>query len=168
MVCGNLVKANHAGATVGFQRWFRRDAKTGRLIDTTPPASRDLRSDDGALLDVLVAACGECAAAGLPFTVTGNAGLFQGRADLPADLAQLPRSRLEALGNAALDAKRLVKGRNTHAQGGPKYLDLPDGPVAKGTPVEMFRGSRAEALAQYRARKSAAAPAADLEAADAA
>ncbi len=164
VVCGNLVKANHAGAPVNVQRWFRRDA-TGRLIDTTP-AAPDRGHDDAALLALLVHACGEAAAAGLPFTVTGLPGLYQGRADLPGELAELSKARLEALGNAALAARRLVKARNNQAQGTTKYLDLPDGPLARGEAVEMVMGSRRAALARYRAKKAAAgaAPSGDGEA----
>ena len=152
---GSLVKANHAGAPVNVPKWFRRGIGTGRLIDMTPPAARDLRGDDAALLDILVTACGECAAAGLPFTVTGTAGLYQNRADLLPESAELPRARLAALGNAALASHRLVKPGNNQAQGTTKYLDLPDGPLATGTLNEMVTGSRAEALAKCRTRKCA-------------
>ena len=151
LLAGTLVKANHACAPVGVRQWFRRDDVTGRLIDITPAADRDPRENAAVLLDLLVAACGECAAAGMPFTVTGNAGLYQARADLPKELTSLSRSRLEELGNAALKSGRLVKARSTKGHAAPRFLDMPDGPLARGTEIKWVHGSRAEALARFRA-----------------
>jgi hypothetical protein len=149
LVWGNLVKANHAGAPTGQRRLFRRCDKTGRLLDIT--ARLNPPSADDHLLYLLVSSCAECAAAGLPFSHTGVAGLWNGNADLPEPLAQLSRGKLEALGKKALDFGLLVKARTELTQGAPKYLDVPDGPLATGKGVEMFHGSRQEALARYRA-----------------
>jgi hypothetical protein len=149
LVWGSLVKANHASAPTGQRRLLRRCDKTGRLIDIT--ARLNPRSADDQLLHLLVSTCAECAAAGLPFSHTGVAGLWNGNADLPEPLAQLSRGKLEALGKMALEAGLLVKARTELTQGAPKYLDVPDGPLATGKGVEMFHGSRQEALARYRA-----------------
>ena len=152
LIWGSLVKANHADAPIGSRRLFIRTAAgplqdcTGRL-DSDGPTDEELRR-------LLVDACAECAAAGLPFTVTGMAGLFTGRADLPEPLATMARHPLEELGNEALDKGLLVKARTAQTQASPKFLDVPDGPLATGVPVEMFQGSRQEALARYREKKT--------------
>jgi hypothetical protein len=154
LVWGRLVKANHAGAPIGQKRLFARDPRRGCLRDVEARRAADGASDEQ-LLEILVEACAEHAAAGLPFSYSGVAGLWTGREDLPEPLNTLSKARLEALGKAALDAGRLVKVRNSHSQGAPKYLDKPDGPLAKGAQIELVHGSRREALARHRARGQA-------------
>jgi hypothetical protein len=148
LVWANLVKANHAGAPIGRRRLFKRDHGTGRLHDITAHLASNDIEDEAALLEALVSACRDYAAAGLPFAYSGVAGLWNGRADLPPLLEALPKHRLEALGTTALSLKRLVKTRTALSQGAPKYLDVPDGPLALGKPVPDFQGSRREALAR--------------------
>ncbi len=152
IVIGQLVKANHAGAPIYRDRFFLRCRDSGRLLDETqrlaPP------EPDAALIDALVTACGECAAAGMPFKLTGAAGLFEGRADLREPLASLSRAKLELLGNQAVEQGRLVKCRGPGSRA-PDFLDVPEGPYAKGPPVVTDAGSRAEALAQYRDQQAA-------------
>ena len=126
VVIGCLVKANHAGAPVGAQHIFYRDEATGRLLDASGSMTNGQGKSEAELLDMLVDVCRDYAAAGLPFTMTGVAGLYGGRADLPAAPAGMSRRRLEGLGNAALNAGRLQKARTTHSQGVPKYLDVPN------------------------------------------
>jgi hypothetical protein len=153
LVCGKLVKANHAGAPIGVAQLFLRQKQTGQLIDV----SHRTRQATGAsqdLLKLLVDACAESAAAAMPYSYSGVAGLWTQRADLPVALSALTKRRLEELGTLALESGALVKARTTWSQGAPKYLDVPDGPLAKGVGEEMFQGSRAEAIAQYRARKA--------------
>jgi hypothetical protein len=87
----------------------------------------------------------------MPFTYSGVAGLWNGRADRAELLAGLAKSRLEALGTKALERGALVKTRTAHTQGAPKYLDIPDGPLAQGNEVPPFCGSRREALARWKA-----------------
>jgi hypothetical protein len=154
-VWGNLVKANHAEAPIGQKRLFLRDAATGRLIDLTARLGRSGSTTEEGLLKLLVEFCGQCAAAGLPYAHTGHAGLWNGKADLPEPLSALSRHKLEALAREALDKGLLVKARTERTQGAPKYLDLRDGPLALGQEVEMFHGSRQEALARFRARGAA-------------
>jgi AAA domain len=154
LVLGNLIKANHAGAPIGQKRHFVRDTETGRLIDLTARASPGSGLSDDELLTMLVNACAEYAAAGMPFAYSGVAGLWNGQADLPEQLSQIPKKRLEQLGTLALESGRLVKARTTHTQGAPKYLDLPNGPLARGLEIEMPFGSRREALANRAAAQA--------------
>lgn len=151
LVWGSLVKANHAGAPVGLKRLFVRDSATGRLMDRTALLDDGRGKSDSELLETLVKVCAECAAAGLPFSYSGVAGLWSGKDDLPEPLSGLSKTRLERLGQRALETGLLVKARTTHTQGAPKYLDVRDGPLATGRDVEMFQGSRQEALAKWRA-----------------
>ena len=146
LVLGNLIKANHAGAPIGQKRFYLRDPDTGRLTDLTARAKPEGVLSNDELLSLLVDACAEYAAAGMPFAYSGVAGLWTGRADLPEQFAHTTKARLERLGTQALDTGRLVKARTKHTQGAPKYLDLPDGPLAQGQEVEMPLGSRREAL----------------------
>jgi hypothetical protein len=148
LVWGNLVKANHAGAPIGRKRLFIRCERTGRLLDMTARLSPAAAEHE--LLQMLVEARAEYAAAGTPFAYSGIAGLWNGRADLPEPLAGLSRQRLQALGTKALEVGALVKARTTLTQGAPKYLDVPDGPLATGQEIPAFRGSRREALERYR------------------
>ncbi|EFH10530.1 AAA family ATPase [Teichococcus cervicalis] len=156
IVIGQLVKANHAGAPTHRDRVFVRCAETGRLIDEsrriTPP------EPDAALIEALVAACADYAAAGIPFKLTGAAGLYAGQADLPEPLSTLSKNKLELLGKQAVEARHLVKCKGPNSRT-PDCLDVPGGPYAKGPPVVTNAGSRREALAQYR-RRGHAQPAA--------
>jgi len=147
LVLGNLIKANHAGAPIGQKRQFLRDTETGRLTDLTARTTPGSGMNDDRLLSMLVDSCAEYAAAGMPFAYSGVAGLWNGRADIPEPLSQISKKRLEELGTHALDDGRLAKARTMQSQGAPKYLDLPDGPLARGLVVEMPLGSRREALA---------------------
>jgi hypothetical protein len=152
LVWGSLVKANHAGAPIDRQRLFSRQSATGELLDQTSRLASH-RPTEEHLLAQLAGACAECAAAGLPFTVSGMAGLYTGRSDLPEPLASMSKHQLEMLGNKALDKHLLVKARTTETQASPKFLDVPDGPLAIGVDVPLFQGSRREALERYRAAR---------------
>ncbi len=154
LVYGKLVKANHAGAPLGHRRLFSRDGKSGRLTDISARLAADKATDEE-LLQILVAACAEAAAAGLPYAYSGVGGLWKGREDLPEPVCAISKARLEKLGTMALERHLLVKAVTTRTQSAPKHLDVPDGPLAKGEPVEMFHGSRREAIARYRAGKKA-------------
>jgi hypothetical protein len=151
LVWGNLVKANHAGAPINSRRLFARSA-SGNFLDVTNRLASQGPTEQQ-LLKQLAEACAECAAAGLPFTITGNAGLYNGRADLPEPLASMSKHGLENLGNKALDQQMLVKARTAATQASPKFLDVPDGPLATGIEVPLFQGSRREALERFRAAR---------------
>jgi hypothetical protein len=107
-----------------------------------------VRTDDGVLYDrtadvanargpqidlekALVEAVEAAAEAGMPFTLTGKAGLFQQAERLPEQLRALSRHKLERLGRDLLDAKRIkqaaAKGSNI-----PQWLDVPGGKFARG------------------------------------
>ncbi len=155
LVQGLLVKANHAGAPVGTKRLYARDDTTGRLVDVTAHLANAKVPDTAqmALMKQLVTACAECAAAGLPFSYSGVGGLWNGREDLPEPLAKMSKHKLLDLCTQALEAGMLVKARTSHTQSAPRFLDVPDGPLSQGHEIEMFHGSRAEALARWRAAK---------------
>jgi hypothetical protein len=151
LVWGNLVKANHAGAPIGMRRLFARSA-SGNFLDVTNRLASQGPTEEQ-LLKLLVETCADCAAAGLPFSHTGAAGLFNGKADLPEPLASMSRHRLEALGTLALDRQMLVKTRTADTQASTRFLDVPDGPLATSVEVPLFKGSRREALERYRSGK---------------
>jgi len=151
VVIGQLVKANHAGAPLYQDRFFVRCRDTGRLVDETHRLAP--RAPEAELIEALVAACAEYAAAGMPFKLTGAAGLFEGRADLPEPLSNLTKAKLPALGNQAVELGLLVKCKGPNSRI-PDCLDVPDGPYAKGPPSVTDAGSRAEALAQWRAAQA--------------
>ncbi len=75
VVHGSLVKANHAGAPVGIRHVLCREAATGRLHNKTDALTKGQGKSEAELLDMLVEACSEYAEAGLPFSMTGVAGL---------------------------------------------------------------------------------------------
>ncbi|MDB5318321.1 MAG: hypothetical protein JWO24_4165 [Rhodospirillales bacterium] len=153
LVLGKLIKANHADAPVGALQLFSRQMLSGHLKDMTRRLAGE-GMNDTELLTILVDACAESAAAGMPFSYSGIAGLWNQRTDLPEAISTLSKPRMEKLGTAALALRVLVKTRTTFTQGTPNYLDVPEGPLALGKVVEMFQGSRAEAIKQYRACRS--------------
>jgi len=150
LVFGMLQKANHAGAPIGKRRLFQRDATCGRLIDITHREHPAAPVSDDALLTALVAACAEAAAAGMPFAEHKIGGLYDQRDDLPPMLSGLSKGKLAELSGAAKQANRLVMGRITPA-GAMKYLDVPDGTLARGHTLHVPTGSRREAIARLRA-----------------
>jgi hypothetical protein len=143
-----LTKANHAGAPVGKDRFFVRQEASGRLRDETARLAPS--EPDHTLLAELERACAAAAEAEHPFKLTGPTGLYAGRADLPDVLAGLSRHKLEALGNRAVELRRLVKCTAPGSKV-PDVLDVPAGPYATSCAGPTFTGSRAEALAQGRA-----------------
>ena len=149
IVFGSLVKANHAGAPVDRLAKFVRDPQSGRLNEA-PRQSTDHGPTDAELLKTLVASCADYAAAGMPFTHTGVSGLYAGREDLPEPLSAMSKVRLARLGDAALEGGLLVKAKTGAGSGPPKWLDVPDGPLALGADIELPPGSRREALARHK------------------
>jgi|GEM_PF-4017912 len=144
IVCGVLTKANHAEAPVGRRRLFERQ-KTGRLVDITDRVFSP-QGGDGALLEALIQACAEAAAAGVPFMASGAAGLYEGRADLPAPLNDCSKARLAELAEQALATGRLVKARL--GASAPRWLDVPEGHISTGHLCDLAKGSRADVLAR--------------------
>ena len=149
IVFGSLIKANHAGAPVDRLTKYVRDSKSGRLIEASDH-SADQGPTDTDLVKALVASCAEYAAAGMPFTHTGVSGLYEGREDLPEPLSTLSKVRLTKLGEVALGGGLLVKAKTGAGNSPPKWLDVPDGPLAKGADIELPPGSRREALARHK------------------
>jgi len=106
--------------------------------------------DDDVLLTAIVAACAEAAAAGMPYAEHAIGGLYDQRDDLPPMLACLSKAKLAELSGAALLAGRLVKAKITSA-GAMKFLDEPNGTLARGQTVDARTGSRREAIVRHRA-----------------
>jgi hypothetical protein len=148
LVWMNFTKANHSNAPVDRKKLLLRD-KTGRLIDVTSRLAPDVAFSEAELVGLLVGACAEAAAAGAPFGHHGVGGLFDNRSDLPAELAQLSKTRLAGLGQSALDTGKLVKAR-AGGSGAAKFFDVPDGPLALGRIVHVTAGSRRAAIASRR------------------
>lgn len=126
---GAVVKAN--GPADRAVRTYLR-APTGLLIDVTARL-RESRTGQEALKDALVAAVARAAEAGHPFTHTGGTGVYQQRNRLPALFHGFGRKRLQDMVQSLLNTRppRLVKGMAAGSKED-KWLDVPDGPFAKG------------------------------------
>ena len=85
----------------------------------------------------------------MPFAYSGKHGLWEGRDDLPKLLAELSKTRLEAIGKLAVDGGALMKVK-TPTCAKPTYLDVPGGALTQGMEVSMPAGSRRQALRQRR------------------
>eukprot|EP01037_Dinobryon_pediforme_P002743 gene2743-2782_t len=147
LVWGCLAKANHGGAPVGNRRLFRRDPDTGRLMDITSLINPAEGASNGEALAALVKACAIAAEAGMPFALHNVGGLFEQKDDLPAPLSGMTKKALISLGEQALEQGALVKARNG-TTGAPKFLDVPNGPLALGRIIPTPTGSRREAISQ--------------------
>jgi hypothetical protein len=124
----------------------------GAVVKTNEPTSRNIvtfvRNDDGILVDrtehlqalrpawddlqdELIAAVRDQAKAGLPFTKTGAAGLYDQRERLPQCLRNLPRDRLQDICQELIEAGKIVKCKATGSNIA-KWLDVPGGQFALG------------------------------------
>jgi hypothetical protein len=113
IVWGTLTKANHPDAPVGIRKPYRLNNSTGRLEDASGEL-QDTMPGDADLVRLLVKACADAIDSDEgPLKMTGKAGLFERRAELPNHLASLSRHRLEALGSKALDAEPPILARGT-------------------------------------------------------
>ncbi len=145
---GCLIKANHQGAPVGKHRYFNRDQR-GRLIAAGSQNEESKGPTDADLIALLARECATYAAAGMPFAYSGKHGLWEGRDDLPQLLAELSKTRLEAIGKLAIDGGALMKVK-TPTCAKPPALDVPGGALTQGMEVGMPAGSRRQALRQRR------------------
>lgn len=127
VIFGSVVKANGA-ANRAIQTYLR--SATGLLVDRTQErrAANPTESD---LLPALVAAIERAAADGLPYTKTGQNGLYSRRAELPEAFHQTSRARLETMADELLSAGQIIqaKGPNSTTV---KWLDVPGGSFANG------------------------------------
>ncbi len=114
-------------------RIFVRDSFTGLLTDRTTDL-RVLTMPDYELADLLVDAIKQAAINGQPFTHTGGPGVYRQRNRLPPVFHEIGRARLEALVQQLMNERpsRVVKGMATGSHE-PKWLDVPNGPFAKGS-----------------------------------
>jgi hypothetical protein len=127
VVHGAVVKAN--GPANKLVRTYLRNG-FGLLQDATEAVKAAAPQDDD-LLAALERAVGVAAAAGRPYTKTGANGLYGRRSELGAALSAVGKHRLDALAQKLLDAKRAVLAMASGSRA-VKYLDLPDGPFARG------------------------------------
>lgn len=137
VVHGAVVKANGKGSskTTTFVR-----GDNGVLIDQTDAALGLGGGDE--LLDLLVEGVEAAAKRGQPLTRTGASnGLYARRHELAEPLQLVAKHRLPELADELLAAGRL----GTYMAGGKavKWLDVPDGPFARGEGV-FVEGAGAE------------------------
>ena len=127
---GAVVKSNWP--TDKTVRIFVRDSFTGLLTDRTTDL-RVLTMPDYELADFLVDAIKQAATNGRPFTHTGGPGVYRQRNRLPPVFHEIGRARLESLVQQLMNERpsRVVKGMATGSHE-PKWLDVPNGPFAKG------------------------------------
>ncbi|MBF0178364.1 MAG: AAA family ATPase [Magnetococcales bacterium] len=128
---GAIVKSNWP--TDKTVRTYVRNRTTGLLVDRTT----ELRSDatkssfDPELATLLITAIQQAAGNGQPFTHYGGTGVYQQRHRLPEVLHDVGRDKLRDLVQYLLNDRRLVKGVASGSRE-PKWLDVPDGPFARG------------------------------------
>ncbi|MBF0311445.1 MAG: AAA family ATPase [Magnetococcales bacterium] len=127
---GAVVKSNWP--TDKTVRVFVRDPFIGLLMDRTTDLSA-VSTPDHELADALIAAIKQAAENGRPFTHTGGPGVFRQRNRLPTEFHNLSRTRIESLVQHLMNERppKLVKGMATGSHE-PKWLDVPEGPFAKG------------------------------------
>jgi AAA domain len=153
VVLGAVVKSNEY-ASREIRTFVRSDE--GLLIDRTA-ALRGSRASEQELLDELAAAIIAQAAAGAPFTHTGDGGVFKQSQRLPPSLRDMSRHPLEGLVKKLLDEEppRIIKcvgdGSNT-----PRYLDAPGGQFDLGEGKVVKGGTSATPKPAGPARKKGA------------
>jgi hypothetical protein len=131
------------------ERTLLRDPATGALRDVTAAliVRRARRADLG---DALVAAVAAKAKAGRPFTKTGVNGLYERRAELGEAFADVAKHTLTGVADDLLQDGRLVAALASGTA--VKWLDVPEGPFARGSGKFAAGASRAR-----RGRKRSAA-----------
>ena len=105
-------------------------SRTGLLIDQTD-AVKTKNPNREKMMSVLVAAISKAAHDGRPYTRTGQSGLYARRSELPLELQNTGRNKLEEMGQQLLDSGALCQCMATGSKI-TKWLDTPDGPFAKG------------------------------------
>jgi hypothetical protein len=126
VVHGAVVKSNDGASR---KEWVLLRATTGLLRDVTADlAGRSTGKDK--LRELLVGAIKAAAAEGRPYTKTGVNGLYVRRAQLGEELSPLSRTRLEEMAQELEGVGRIVTALAIGTT--VKWLDVPDGPFAKG------------------------------------
>ncbi len=124
---GAVVKAN--GIVDRTIRTYLR-APIGLLIDITRRLD-ERRTAAAELSETLVTLIARAAENGHPFTHTGGNGVYRQRHRLATVFHDVTRKRIEALVQELLNESVLVKGKASGSKED-KWLDVPDGPFAKG------------------------------------
>ena len=127
VVHGAVVKAN--GPADLAVRTFIRDP-SGVLIDRTDDLRQAMPGREDQLAD-LKQAIADAAVRGYPFTKTGLSGVYRRCSDLPTPLQNIGRDRLEGMVQHLLNDGELLlcSAKGSKAV---QWLDVPDGPFARG------------------------------------
>lgn len=124
---GGVLKAN--GSAKRILTTYAR-SEGGLLVDANARLGGNF-VDQNDLRTALVVAIEAAAAQGLPFSKTGQAGLYENRERLPDDLQSIPKHRLERMAEEALDKGEIVKA-TAKGEKTAKWLDVPGGHFAIG------------------------------------
>ena len=126
VVRGAVVKSNDGASRRG---WTLLREPSGTLRDVTDTlANRDGNRE--MRLASLIEAIAAAAAAGRPFTKTGQNGLYTRRAELGEDLNATSRARVEEMAQELEQAGRIVTALAIGTA--TKWLDIPDGQFGRG------------------------------------
>lgn len=127
VVMGGVVKANgRANLNVTT---FVRDTR-GLLADRSREVALAVIKEED-MLPLLRAAIARAAIEGKPYTRTGGNGLFERRHELPRMFHEVGKHRLVEWITELLDQNAVVTAMATGSRV-VKWLDVPDGPVARG------------------------------------
>lgn len=130
VILGAVVKAN--GKATREVRTFVREA-SGLLVDRTHDL-REVSPKMRELLPALKAAIATAAREGKPYTKTGLNGLHARRFEMPEAFHAIGKHRVESWADELLASGEIVAalcGTGTAV----KWLDIPDGDVARGTAI---------------------------------
>lgn len=128
VVMGGVVKANgRANLNVTV---FVRDDISGILVDRTDDLAQQ-RPGQHHLFSLFIEAIAQAARDGKPYTKTGLNGVYERRFELPDGLNQLGKHRLVGVVEQLQSDGKLITAM-APGQTSVKWLDVPDGPVARG------------------------------------
>ena len=147
-------KSSRATCSMLGVEWKRNRVMRGCLVKSNGPGDREIktwiRNDIGllevrneqirsaasvkipAVLEVLKQACAEAAERGQPFTKTGASGLFVRRQELPEEIRDVSKSKLDEYAQMLLDKKELFLCAAAKGGKAKKWLDVADGKFAMG------------------------------------
>lgn len=129
VVCGGVVKAN--GRADLKVVTFVRDEQ-GLLCDRTDDLRR-LKTTADDLLPLLKQTIAEAAAAGKPYVKSGMNGVYARRFEMPEELHNIGKHTFASMVDALLARQDIVQAMADNSKS-VKWLDVPDGDVAKGDP----------------------------------
>lgn len=140
IVKGGVIKANGPSKR-SVATYVRND--NGLLVDHSALLAGG-RAPHRESLETLVAAVGQAAEAGQPFTKTGANGVYELRHRLPASLRTISRDKLQGLAQEALDGAMITQALASGTT--VKWLDVPGGRFALGL-GEFTQGATSQAQA---------------------